>query len=135
MTERLEKLEIEVFGALQDGDENFRIKKLKKAVTNVAAGGNGLNNTSKITNLAGNIVGTGSWAIGNMHNFSPYTGNYYQKNNSYRQIPPPPPFRNSYRLPPPPEPYSNNYYNPNPFTNGDFSKNYSIGTNIKILDD
>lgn len=136
MTQRLEQLEIDVFGALQDGDEDIRIKKLKKAVTNVASGGNGLNSTSKIINLAGNAMGNSSWAIGNMHNFSPYTSNSYQ-NNPYSHRIPTSRYRNAYRLPlpPPPQPYYNGYYNHNPLTNGNFSKNYSIGTGVKILDD
>ena len=136
MTERLERLEIEVFGALQDGDEDMRIKKLKQAVTNVASGGNGLNNPSRITNLAGNGMGTGSWVIGNMHNFSPYLGQYTPRSR-FPQRREYSPYRNAYRLPPPspPQPYYNNSYNPDPYKYGNFSKNYSIGTSVKILDD
>ena len=138
MTERLEHLEIEVFGALQDGDEKIRIKKLKQAVTNVASGGMGLNNLSKIINLAGNSMGNSSWAIGNMHNFSPYSADSYRGHNYYSRMMPPPlragRYKNGYYPPPPPPNYS---YTPthNPITNGNFSKNYSIGTNVKILDD
>ncbi|MCR4880561.1 MAG: hypothetical protein K6A44_01230 [bacterium] len=130
ITERLERLEIEVFGAIQDGREDFRIKRLKKSVTNVASGGNGLSNALKTLNLGGNSVGMTSWVIGNMHNFYPYTNSYYSGRNSYRSQ-----SRGySHRLPPPPM-YPNHSYNNNPITNGDFTKNYSIGTGIKILDD
>ena len=124
MTERLERLEIAVFGALQDGREDFRIKKLKKSVTDISSGGYGLNNTSKILSLAGNALGTASWAIGDMHNFSPYTNNRYFR-NGFR-----PPYGGSHRLPPPPP----QNYNPPPMSTN-FMKNYSMGTSIKILDD
>lgn len=129
ITERLERLEIGVFGAIQDGREDFRIKRLKKSVTNVASGGNGLNSVSKILNLGGNAMGSSSWVIGNMHNSYPYSNTYYR--NRY-----PAPYHRGYshRLPPPPPPHSYNYNN-NPIINGDFMKNYSIGTGIKILDD
>ena len=129
--ERLERLEIAVFGAIQSGEEEFRIRKLKKSVTNVSLGGNGLNSLSKIFNLAGNNSGISSWAIGNMHDsYSNSCVPRYQ-NFSHRL-----PRRKHYshRLPPPP-PYFNENYNNNPITNGNFSKNYSIGTSVKILDD
>ena len=132
LTERLERLELEVLGAIQGGEEYFRIKNLKKSVTNVASGGNGLNYLSKTFNLAGNDSGNNSWVIGNMHN--PYYNSYTPKGNSHRL---PMPQKNfSHRLPPPNiPPHFHENYNNNPITNGNFSKNYSIGTSIKILDD
>ena len=125
MLERLERLEIEVYGALQDGNEDYRIKKLRKSVTNIASGGNGLNYASRAFNLAGNALGMTNWAIGNMHSYYPNIGT---NNFSNRYIPHKRAF--SHRLPPPP-----NMHNYNPYTNVDFSKNYSLGTSVKILDD
>ena len=125
ITSRLERLEIAVFGAIQSGEEDFRIKKIRKSVTNISSGGNGLNNLMRTMNLGGEGWGTNNLWVGNMHTFTP---NYY--NNSRRLHPP----RgiHSHRIPPPPNAYS---YNSNPITTGDFMRNYTIGTSVKILDD
>ena len=132
ITERLERLELEVFGAIQEGQEDWRIKKIKKSVTNVSSGGYGLNKSGKVFNLGENVLGTTNWAIGNMHNFYPYTNSYYLgRNNTSHRIQTPY-SRHSHRLPPPPPPPN---YNSSPISSGNFMKNYSIGTGIKILDD
>ena len=127
ITERLERLEVAVFGAIQPGSEDFRIKRLRKSVTNISSGGNGLNRIINSINLAGDKLGSDNLSMGNMHTFS--HNNYY--NNSRRL--PPPRGMYSHRMPPPPK-YTNEY-NHNPVTTGNYTRDYSIGTSVKILED
>ena len=146
--ERLERLELALYGAIQSGAEAKRIKNIRKAVTNVASGGNGLQYVTKGFNLGGSSTGGGTWSFGtyNPYGYRNYLGysNYnncrynnwskrYSNFNRYHRHShrlPPPACRGcrSHRLPPP------SYYN-NPIVNGDFMKDYSIGTSVKILDD
>ena len=133
LPERLERLELAVFGAIQEGAEDFRIKRIRKSVTNVASGGNGLQYTLKGLNLGGNTSGSANWVIGNMHNFSPYNSNLYARPNNFSHRLPSSSCKYSHRLPPPPP--QNYSYNSNSAGNVDFLKNYSIGTSVRILED
>ena len=126
ITERLERLEVAVFGAIQSGREDFRIKKLRKSVTNISSGGNGLNSIMRSINLAGDTFGASNWSVGNMHTFS-HNNSY---NNSRKLSPPRGMY--SHRIPPPP---NIRQYNPNTITTGDYARDYTIGTSVKILDD
>lgn len=136
LIERLERLELAIFGAIQSGDEISRIKTLRKSVTNVANGGNGLQYTvGNMMGLAGSSLNNFSYGLTNP---SYYTNrNYYRRNYSHRPNYRRPLHCSSHRLPPPPR-YSARIYpnNQNPYyVNGDFAQNYSLGTSVKILND
>lgn len=142
ITQRLERLELALYGAIQDGIEAQRIYNLKKSLTNVASGGYGLQYNMPNFNLSQNQSGGSFWSFGNStfgynnpynncryNNFwSPYKHkSHYHKHHSHRL--PPPHLRGSHRVG---SPY---YHNNNPIVNGDFSKNYSMGTSVRILND
>ncbi len=136
--ERLERLELAVFGAIQAGSEINRIYNIRKAVTNVASGGNGLQYfTDKMTNLSGNSGFGGNLNIGGngLYGFNSHNCRHHNWHNPHHHRPHyghrvPPRHHHSHRLPPP-----CHHSNGNPIVNGDFMKNYSLGTSVKILDD
>jgi len=146
MAKRLERLELAVYGALQDGSEAQRIQNIQKAVTNVAAGGHGLQYVTKSRDLSKNASTGNFWSFGNAaldytnHLHNHYTRisrhkNHFHSHNSYHK-------HHSHRLPPPCHHYSHRMpppckhnYNHNPIINGDFMKNYSLGTSVRILND
>lgn len=140
LIERLERLELAVYGAIQDGIEATRIQNIKRAVTNVASGGNGLQYVTKSMDLSKNSnsgnfwsFGNSSWGLGNcgcrnsLGSYPRYYYGYHSNRFPHRG------HHHSHRLPPPKHPC--NHYNNNPIVNGDFMKNYSMGTSVKILDD
>ncbi len=139
VSDRLERLETAVYGAIQDGDNYKRIKKIKKAVTNVASGGNGLNYETKTFNqspsimtIAGCSSGYGNWYVGSD---ASRVGYNHDNPNGYHHFSHRLPKRNfsSHRLP---LPYRGSYsYSHNPIGNSSVYKNYSIGTGVKILND
>jgi len=127
LEERISRLEIEIYGAIQDGNNENRIKALKKAVTNISSGGNGLQyNTSSLFGLNTRTFTNDSWNINNNYykSFSPHNV-IHHKNFHTRHIPPKP--HHSHRIDYP----DCNTIRPN----GNYSQNYSLGTSIKILDD
>ena len=129
---RLERLEIAVYGALQTGEAEKRIMYLKRAVTSASKGGNGLNNTSKLTNLMGTTIGNYNWSIGNGNTYNHrYNHCGHIPNFSSHRLPPTYYRKHSHRIYPP----HHSNHTGNPYENGNFVKNYSFGTGIKILDD
>ena len=140
LIKRLERLELAVYGAIQDGIEAIRIQNIKRAVTNVASGGNGLQYITKSMDLSRNSsngnfwsFGNSAWGLGdcNCRNSIGSHPRYYYGYHSNRL-----PHRghhHSHRVPPPKPPCY--HQNNNPIVNGDFSRNYSMGTSVKILDD
>ena len=126
---RIERLEVSVYGAIQSGNIKKRIKEMKKAVTNISAGGYGLHYANKLFDLAGSNSSNGYWSIGNIpKTFSDYKPHFHS-NRIYH------PNCCSHRIPP------RHHYNPNryqknsPIINGNQYSNYSMGTGVYILDD
>ena len=120
LEDRLERLELQVYGAIQGGKLLTRINNLKNDITNVSQGGRGLQYAYKLFDLAGN--GTIS---DNNYNFN---NNTYNKSYSCR-LPALKQYRSS-RIE-----YNNygSYNNFNPYIN--HPTDFSIGTGIKILND
>ena len=137
ISQRLERLELAVYGAIQDGPEANRIRQIRKALTNVVAGGNGLQYVTKGLGLTGLSSSSKNWSFGGYNYGTPYHTNAYRRHDFNRcahahshRLPPPCPNCHSHRLPPP-KPYGQN----NPIINGDYTKNYSLGTSVRILND
>lgn len=149
-SQRLERLEIQIFGAIQSGDILSRIENIKRSTTNVASGGYGLqyarpyNNYNNYSNVP--IVGTQSNKKSLFQSLAPvvipFLGNYTNTAPS------------SYSYGPYDQTYSSyNNYNPhnnymqfggmgsnnsNSIQNGsrnDFGNDYGMGGSIRILED
>ncbi len=137
ISQRLERLELAVYGAIQDGAQAARIRQIRKALTNVASGGNGLQYVTKSLNLANSSSGSRNWSFGGYNYGTPF---YANTNRGYdlnrcahahsHRLPPPCHRCHSHRLPPP-----QHYRQNNPIINGDYTKNYSLGTSVRILND
>ena len=124
---RIERLEIAVFGAIQNGNIKARIKEMKKAVTNISDGGYGLHYANKLFDLAGTGVNNGYWSIGNIpKTFSDYKPHYHS-NRIYH------PNCYSHRMPP--HFHHNNPKNAPQIINGNKYNNYAMKTGVYILDD
>ena len=121
--DRIERLELQVYGAIQDGKILARINNLKNSVTNVSQGGKGLQYAVKLFDLAGNSMASESFKFDN----NTCSNNY---NNAY-----------SFRLPSQKQYRSsrveyNNYGNYDSFSPyNNFAPNFSIGTGVKIIKD
>lgn len=139
IAQRLERLELAVYGAIQSGEETSRIRQLRKALTNVASGGNGLQYVTKNFDFADSARNTKNWILGGYNCATPsyintnknYTFNPYRSTRSHR-MPPPDCRCYSHRMPPPPP---CRHEQNNPITNGDYIQNYSLRTGVKILND
>jgi len=140
INERLERLELAIYGAIQTGSEAMRIQNVKNSVTNVASGGKGLQYFAKSMDLSRNSDGGSYWSFGNSgfgysNNYSNCRhGNCWGYKNSYNRHHSHRPTRHphhSHRVHPP----CAHRYNNNPIVNGDFLKDYSLGTSVRILND
>lgn len=135
---RVERLELALFGAIQDGDEFVRVQNIKKSVTNVASNGYGLHyNFNKMMGLAGSSISNFSYGLK-----YPSYNNYYTRRNHprykhYHKAHHHPHCCSSHRIPPHTRYSSSIYpYGQQPsYTNGNFAQNYSLGTSVKILND
>ena len=142
VTERLERLELAVLGAIQSGNEYLRVQNIAKAVTNVASGGNGLqyhlnDNFNRYSSIGenwsfGGVVNSFGNALGlDDYRYSPCGRTHFHRPHSrfshYNHLRPKC-HCHSHRLP-------HSRYNNSPVVNGDYLKNYSLGTSVKILDD
>jgi len=124
---RIERLELAVYGAIQNGNIKSRIKKIKKSVTNITDGGYGLQYANKLFDLAGNSSNNGYWSIRNIpKTLSEYHPNYHS-NRIYH------PNCCSHRIPP--HHYHNRNRNADTIINGNNYSNYSMRTGIHILND
>lgn len=124
---RLERLELAVYGAIQNGNIKKRIKEIKKSVTNITDGGYGLQYANKLFDLAGNSTNNSYWSIGNIpKTFSEYRP-HYNSNRIYH------PNCCSHRIPP--RHYQNKNRNNTAIINGNTYSNYSMRTGIHILND
>lgn len=133
ISNRLERLEIALFGALQNGSDVLRTLKIKKAVTNIASGGNGLQyiTQNQLNSLGNNSANSGFWSFR-----TPYTTPNYNRNLHNRNYHRPNTnCCHSHRFHPPKHKTHRYDHNNTPIINGSFSHNYSLGTGIKILND
>ncbi|MDD3594425.1 MAG: hypothetical protein PHX18_07350 [Candidatus Gastranaerophilales bacterium] len=146
-SERLERLEIQVFGAVQPGNILSRIENIKRATTNVASGGYGLQYVKPYNNyttapivdnqpkkkslfqsLAPVIIpflGNYTNTAPNSYSYGPYDQTYssynnYNPNNNYMQ------FGGM---------GSNSYNSSRNGARNDFGNNYGIGGGVRILED
>jgi len=117
--DRIERLELKVYGAIQDGKITTRINNIKNDVTNVSQGGKGLQYVTKLFDLAGNTITSDN------SNFSNNMYNDYSNQYSHR-LPPVKRYRSS-RID------IDSYNNYLPYKND--LPGFTIGTGVKILKD